>query len=183
MSNFIKKYRQSIITVIIIILIACGYQVISTVTEIFDLHLYLGWQEVSINDSFYVKVPGNWIKNEEYGLIYFSDPDIKDDNNIVFFQSKTEDMFLLGENVTFNNNAEKNILSDKFQSIVCLSGTVNSLGSIYGESIISVDDIPYKENYVIFNDNTDDYLFYTWNGKVDYKTLDKIADSVNFTHK
>lgn len=138
---------------------------------------------MKINNSFSIKVPSNWVKNEKNGLLYFSDPDIKNDNNIVFFQSKAEDMFSLGEDVKLNNNTEKNILSDKFQSIVSLNSAVNSLGSIYGESIISVDDITYRESYIIFNDNADEYLFYSWNGKVDDKTLDKIADSVDFTHK
>lgn len=184
MIGFIKKYRQAIITAIIIILIICGGKLFCTVTEILDLHLYIGWQEAEINDSFSVKIPGNWEKNEKYGLIYFTDPDIKDGNNIVFFQSKAEDMFSLNtEAAKINDNTEKNILSDKFQSVVSLSGTVNSIGSICGEAIVSVDDVTYKESYIIFNNNTEDYLFYTWNGNVDDKTLDKIADSVKFTNK
>lgn len=128
-------------------------------------------------------MPDNWVKNEKYGLLYFSDPDIKDGNNIVFFQSKGEDMFSLGEDVKLNNNTEKNILSDKFQSIVSLNSAVNSLGSICGESIISVNDITYRESYIIFNDHRDDYLFYTWGENVDNKTLDKIADSVDFFYQ
>ena len=86
-------------------------------------------------------------------------------------------MFSLNESVEVNNsNTEQNIISDNFQSVVSLSSTVNSLGTVYGESIISVDNVTYKESYIQFND----FLFYSWDRKVDENTLRKIADSVEF---
>ncbi len=184
MSKFIKKYLQSIITIIIIIFIVLGYKLTCAFTESFGLHLYIGWQEIELHNSFSFKVPGNWVQGEKNGLMYFYDPDIKSDedseytqnDNIVLFQSKSEDMFDLEDAVEINKNTEKNIISDNFQSVVSLSSTVNSLGTAYGEAIISVDNITYKENYI---DNSD-YLFYSWNGQIDEKTLKKIADSFEF---
>lgn len=179
MYSIIKKVRQSIITVVIIFAIICLFQLICTITYTFDLHLYFGWQEVKINDSFSIKVPGNWEKNEKYGLLYFSVPDINDNDNVVFFQSKSDEMFPLGEKAQLNHTTEKNFLSDKFQSIVCLNNETNSLGQTKGDAVISVDDITYSERFVSFDDHANEYLFYTWEN-VDDKTLDKIADSVSF---
>lgn len=182
MRNFIKKYQQSAITIVIIILMICVYQLFCFVSDVSDLHLYTGWQEVKVNKSLSIKVPSNWEKNEKCGLLYFSDPDIKDDNNIVLFQSETSDCFQIGDSIKINSNmSEKNICSDNFLSIVSLSSSVNSLGTISGEAIISADDTTHRENYIIFSDNTNDYLFYSWDRKVDDKTLDKIADSVKYT--
>ncbi len=188
MSKFIKKYLQSIITIIIIIFIILGYKLTYIVTDILDLHLYFGWQEIKLNNSFSFKIPGNWVQGEKNGLIYFYDPDIKSDenseysqnDNIVLFQSKSDDMFAFGDAVEINKKTEKNILSDNFQSVVSLSGNVNSLGTVYGESIISVDNVTYKEDYIIFNDYSSDFLFYSWGEGIDDETLEKIADSVDF---
>lgn len=181
MSKFIKKYLQSIITIVVILFIVLAYQMTCIVANLFELHLYFGWQEVKMNNSLSFKVPGDWTQGEKNGLIYFYDPDIKDtedeNDNIMLFQSKSDDMFSLNDSVEVNNsNTEQNIISDNFQSVVSLSGTVNSLGTVYGESIISVDNVTYKESYIQFND----FLFYSWDRKVDENTLRKIADSVEF---
>lgn len=73
MYSIIKKFRQSIITVVIIFAIICLFQLICTITYTFDLHLYFGWHEVKINDSFSIKVPGNWekMKNTVYYIFLF----------------------------------------------------------------------------------------------------------------
>lgn len=183
-----KKYRQSIITSIIIIVIIASYQLISIVTEILELHLYFGWKKIEVNNSFSFKIPGDWEQGEKNGLLYFYDPGMVSDknsdclynDNILMFQSKLDNMFEIGDSIEINNKAEKNILSDNFKSVVSLSSTVNSLGTISGKSIISVDNITYKKDYIQFNYDSSDYLFYCWNEKIDEKTLDKIADSVEF---
>ena len=191
MGKFIKKYRQSIITLIVIIVIIASCQFVSLIAEVLDLHIYIGWKKVYVNNSFSIKVPESWELGDENGLLYFYDPNMRSNEdsdyshngNIMLFQSKLNDMFEIGDSVKMNKNKiEKNILSDNFQSVVSLSSAVNSLGAISGESIISVDDITYRKNYILFNDDSNDYLFYTWNERLDLKTLEKIADSVEFTH-
>lgn len=189
MGVFIRKYLQAIITLIIIIAIIVGYQLISIITDVLDLHLYFGWKEIKVNDSFSLKIPENWELEEENELLYFYNPNIESKENsdysnngdIMLFQSKLDDMFEIGDSIRMNNDkTEKNILSDNFQSVVKLDSAVNSLGTVSGKSIISVDNITYKKDYILFNDGSNDYLFYSWNEKIDEKTLDKIADSVEF---
>ena len=44
--------------------------------------------------------------------------------------------------------------------------------------LISADDCTYNEKYIEFSS---DYVFYSWGGEMDDATLEKIADSVEFT--
>lgn len=174
-----KKYFQCIMTLItvIVIILVCFFT--SIVADLFEFHLYIGWQEVNLTNSYSIKVPGDWVKGEKNGLIYFTDSENTSDENIIFFQSRAEEMFSLGDSAVIEKEkSEKNIISDNFQSIVNLNGTVNSLGAVYGDVLISADDVTYNEKYVEF---ANEYQFYTFGEGIDDETLKKIADSVEKT--
>lgn len=79
-----------------------------------------------------------------------------------------------------SNMAEKNICSDNFLNVACLSSSVNSLGTIYGEALVSLDGKAQIEDYIVFNDYNNDFIFFTCERKIDNNTLKKIADSVKF---
>ena len=185
MSTFLKKYLQSIITVIIIIFVVCGYQLISTITENLDIHLYLGWQEVKIEDYATIKVPGNWKQGEKNGLIYFYDSDLPDDDNVVLFQTNMlYDMFDIGSPIKIDEDStEQNIVSNNFQRVVTLTGATNSLGSSNGKALICIDNNSRIEDYIYFNNGKYDFEFFSNENRVGEKILDKIADSVNFSHE
>ena len=182
MIDFLKKYSQCIITLVAIIIIFLVCILTCIISEVIDLHLYFGWQEVKLTNSLSIKVPGDWVKGEKNGLIYFTDSENRDhkgNGNIVFFQSKAEEMFSLGDSAVIDKEkTEENNVSDKFQSIVNLNSTVNSLGTVYGNVLISADDCTYNEKYIEFSS---DYVFYSWGGEMDDATLEKIADSVELT--
>lgn len=163
MIKFIRKYFQAIITLIIIVVVVLCYLAVSVVADVLDLHLYFGWKEIKVNDSFSVEVPNSWELGEENGLLYFYDTNIKSKENsnnlhkssVMLFQSKLDDMFEIGEPLKADNDkTEKNILGDNFQSVVQLESEVNSLGTISGDSIISLDNVTYKKNYIIFNNDS-----------------------------
>lgn len=183
MIKLFKKYFQCIITLITILIIILVYNLTCMVTDIIGFHLYFGWQEINITNSFSIKVPGDWVKGEKDGLIYFYYSDSKNidddsNDNIIFFQSESEKMFDLGDPAVIDKEkTEHNIISDSFQSIVVLNSTVNSLGTSYGNALISADDITYNEKYILFGE---EYLFYSWCEGMDDEILKKIADSVEF---
>lgn len=180
--NFVKKYSQAMITIIIIFLILLFYLFTSVISKSLDLHMYFGWKEIHINDSMSIKIPGNWESSKKNGLLYFYDKNEKNNNNIVLFQSETSDCFQIGDPIKINSNmAEKNICSDNFLSIVSLSSSVNSLGTISGEALVSFDGKSQVEEYIVFNDHNNDFIFYTYKRKVDNNTLEKIGDSVKYT--
>lgn len=143
--------------------------------NIIDFHLYFGWQEVYLNNSVSIKVPGDWEKGEKNGLIYFTAPD--SDNEVVFFQSRKDAEYEYGEPVFMDNNkGEKNIVSNNFKNLISVSSTVNSLGTVYGETIVAFDNKAYVEKYVDFCYG--EYIFYTFNDEINEDTLIKIADSI-----
>ena len=76
--------------------------------------------------------------------------------------------------------AEKNVCSDNFLSIVSLNSSVNSLGTISGEALVSFDGKSQVEDYIVFNDHKNDFVFYTYKRNVDDNTLEKICDSVQY---
>lgn len=179
--NFIKKYSQVIITIIIISLIILSCLFTSVICDSLDLHMYFGWKEISINDSISFKIPGNWESSKKDGLLYFYDKNEKNDNNIVLFQSETSECFQIGDSVKINSDlAEKNVCSDNFLSIVSLNSSVNSLGTISGEALVSFDGKSQVEDYIVFNDHKNDFVFYTYKRNVDDDTLEKICDSVQY---
>lgn len=178
--NFIKKYRQAFITIIIIFIILLFCLFTSVISKSLDLHMYFGWKEININDSMSFKIPGNWESSKKDGLLYFYDKNEESNNNIVLFQSETQ----IGDSINTNSNlAEKNICSDNFLGIVSLSSSVNSLGTISGEALVSFDGKSQVEEYIEFNDQNNDFIFYTYERKVDNNTLEKIGDSVKYTDR
>ena len=114
--------------------------------------------------------------------MYFYDKNEKSDNNIILFQSQTSECFQIGDSIKINEElAEKNICSDNFLSLVSLSSSVNSLGTISGEALVSFDGKSQIEEYIIFSDYDNEYVFYTYQRKLDNDILEKICDSVKFT--
>ena len=178
----IKKYRQTIITTITLFLIILFCLLASVVFECLDLHMYFGWKEIHINNSLSFKVPDNWESGKKNGLLYFYDKNEKSDNNIILFQSQTSECFQIGDSIKINEElAEKNICSDNFLSLVSLSSSVNSLGTISGEALVSYDGKSQIEEYIIFSDYDNEYVFYTYQRKLDNDILEKISDSVKLT--
>lgn len=174
----IKKYKQAITAIIIVLLILMFCLFAYVISECLDLHMYFGWEDVHINNSVSFKIPDSWESSKKNGLLYFYD----NENNIVLFQSETNECFQIGEPIEINEDlAEKNICSDNFLSLVSLSSSVNSLGTISGEALVSFDGKSQIEEYIIFSDYDNEYVFYTYQRKLDNDILEKICDSVKFT--
>lgn len=159
----------------------CGYLFVDVVlVDSLGFHCYLGWQEVKVDNICTLKVPGRWEVYEQDGMLHFCDPSIKDrDSNIVLVESHIGPMTNNGSNFKVNkNNIESNILGKKFMCILECNGTVNSVGSIYGETVISVDNNLHLGKYIYAeNSFEEDVYFYTWNSCVDDELIQKIADS------
>lgn len=144
--------------------------------NIIGLHLYFGWQEVYLNNLVSIKVPDDWKKGEKNGLIYFTDSD--SDNEVVFFQSRKDAEYEYGEPIVIDESkGEKNIVSNNFKNLISVSSTVNSLGTVYGETIVAFDNKAYVEKYVDFCYG--EYLFYSCGNEIDEDILRKIADSID----
>lgn len=182
MSRILRKYLQTIITIIVLVCIIVVCCITNMFLQSIDFHWYFGWKEVNLNDKVSIKVPSNWEQSKQNGLIYFSKSDEKDNlsQNVVFFQSKAEDMLEFGDDFQVGDNKEKNIISNDFKRILSVNGKVNSLSTAYGDAVISVDNIIYSSKYVSFFFNDIHYDFYSWNDNIDDATLEKIADSVTF---
>ncbi len=185
MKVFLEKFKQPIITIIVLLILYCGYLFVDTIfVDAIGLHFYIGWQEVKIDDICTIKVPGRWEVCEENGMVYFRDPSIKDkDTNIVMIESHTYPMSRVGSNIEADDeNAESNILSQDFKCLVQCNGVNNAVGSCYGEVVISVDNTPYFEKciHALNDNNEEDVYFYSWNYCIDDKLLQKIADSVRY---
>lgn len=182
MSRILRKYLQTIITIIVLVCIIVVCCITNMFLQSIDFHWYFGWKEVNLSDEVSIKVPSNWEQSKQNGLIYFYKSDEKDNlsQNVVFFQSKAEDMLEFGDDFQVGDNKEKNIISNDFKRILSVNGEVNSLSTAYGDAVISVDNIIYSSKYVSFFFNDIYYDFYSWNDNIDDATLEKIADSVTF---
>lgn len=185
MSNFMKKFFKKffgyIITVIVVFLVIFIFKSIKTLNDdLFNLHLYIGWQEVKIEDYATIKVPGNWQQGEKNGLIYFYNPDLPNDDNVVLFQTNMlYDMFDIGGPIEIDEDStEQNIVSNYFQRVVTLTGICNSLGSSTGKALVCVDNNSKIEDYINFTNGRYDFEFFSNENRVDEKTIKKIADSV-----
>lgn len=181
MKKYLKKFSGYIITVIVVFLVIFIFKSIKILNDdLFNLHLYIGWQEVKIEDYASIKVPGNWKQGEKKGLIYFYDPDLPDDDNVVLFQTNMlYDMFCVGSPIEFDeDSAEQNIVSNHFQRVVTLTGVGNSLGSSNGKALVCIDNNSKIEDYIYFNNGRYDFEFFSNENRVDEKTIKKIADSV-----
>ena len=158
--KLVKKYKQAIATTIILFLIILIYLLVSIISETLDFHLYFGWKEVRVNSTMSFKVPDNWEQGEKNGLLYFCDSIKIDDNT-------TED----------------NICSNNFFNAVSINSSVNSLGTMIGEALVSFDGKSQVEDYIEFYNQDNVITLYTYGKAVDSKILDKIADSAKYTEK
>ncbi|MCH5298942.1 MAG: hypothetical protein J1E96_04175 [Ruminococcus sp.] len=186
MKKYLKKFSGYIITVIVVFLVIFIFKSIKTLNDdLFNLHLYIGWQEVKIDDYATIKVPGNWKQGEENGLIYFYDSDLPDGDNVVLFQTNMlYDMFDIGSPIKIDEGStEQNIASDNFQRVVTLTGTGNSLGSSNGKALVCVNNNSKIEDYIHFTNGRYDFEFFSNENRVDEKTIKKIADSVDFLYE
>ena len=159
----VKKYKQAIATTIILFLIILIYLLVSIISETLDFHLYFGWKEVCVNSTMSFKVPDNWEQGEKNGLLYFCDK---------------SDSIKIDDNTT-----EDNICSNNFFNAVSINSSVNSLGTMIGEALVSFDGKSQVEDYIEFYNQDNVITLYTYGKAVDSKILDKIADSAKYTEK
>ena len=180
--KLVKKYKQAIATTIILFLIILIYLLVSIISETLDFHLYFGWKEVRVNSTMSFKVPDNWEQGEKNGLLYFCD---KSDNRKIFlFQSRVGDCFQIGDSIKIDDNTtEDNICSNNFFNAVNINSSVNSLGTMIGEALVSFDGKSQVEDYIEFYNQDNVITLYTYGKAVDSKILDKIADSAKYTEK
>lgn len=178
----VKKYKQAIATTIILFLIILIYLLVSIISETLDFHLYFGWKEVRVNSTMSFKVPDNWKQGEKNGLLYFCD---KSDNRKIFlFQSRVGDCFQIDDSIKIDDNTtEDNICSNNFFNAVSINSSVNSLGTMIGEALVSFDGKSQVEDYIEFYNQDNVITLYTYGKAVDNKILDKIADSAKYTEK
>ena len=112
-----KKHHKTTVAIIVTVIVAIICALAYFFLNIIDFHFYFGWKDVKLSNTISIKVPNDWNESKENGLIYFSKDTSNDKDKIILFQSKTEDMYDIGDSPNNNAKAEKNIMVDLISQI------------------------------------------------------------------
>ncbi len=80
-----KKCIKISCIILAILIVMGGVVFASKVADVLDLHIYIGWKNVKIENLCEMKVPLTWKMEEKNGLVYFYDT--LAGNNICLIQS------------------------------------------------------------------------------------------------
>ena len=86
------------------------------------------------------------------------------------FQSRVGDCFQIGDSIKIDDNTtEDNICSNNFFNAVSINSSVNSLGTMIGEALVSFDGKSQVEDYIEFYNQDNVITLYTYGKAVDSK--------------